>query len=275
MSGIIREEQIGPCRLILGDCLEVLPLIGRGSVDCAVTSPPYNQLGSRMPAKASGMHAETNWVSNTREVGYADDMEESDYQHWHNEVMGKCAAVIRDGGSLFVNHKCRWRETLCIHPVQWIAVHGARLRQEIIWRRAGSTTLNARMFAPNEERILWFICGNKKWTWNQPSASLLSVWDIAQDREANGHPCPFPEELPLRCIEAVTHEDDTVLEPFLGSGTTGVACIKTGRNFIGIEKEPKYFDIAVGRIRRAWQDKCSEFKFDEPAPLRQLEMVEA
>ena len=273
MTGIIREVTIGPCRLIQGDCLEVLPLLVRGSVDCVVTSPPYNQLGSRMPSKPSGMHAEARWVSNTRDVGYADDMDESEYQEWHNNVMSRCADAVRDGGSLFVNHKCRWRDTVCIHPIQWIAVDGARLRQEVIWRRAGSTTLNARMFAPNEERILWFVVGEKRWTWNQPSASLLSVWDISQDREANGHPCPFPEELPLRCIEAVTAENDTVLEPFLGSGTTGVACIKTCRNFIGIEKEPKYFDIAVSRIRRAWQDKCSEIKWAEPAEQKQLTLV--
>lgn len=262
------------CTLYLGDCLDVLPTLPGGSVDCVVTSPPYNQLGSRMPTKPSGMHTETNWVNNTRDVGYADDMEESAYQEWHNAVMGACSKVIRNGGSLFVNHKCRWRDTVCIHPITWISVAGSRLRQEIIWRRAGSTTLNARMFAPNEERILWFIVGDKKWTWNQPSASLLSVWDIPQDRDANGHPCPFPEELPVRCIEAVTHAGDTVLEPFLGSGTTGVACIRTGRKFIGIEKDPKYFAIAVKRIREAERlANCDLFREPKPPKLTQRELV--
>ena len=76
------------------------------------------------------------------------------------------------------------------------------------------------------------------------------------------------------CIQEVgSHEGDMVIDPFMGSGTTGVACIKTGRNFIGIEKEPKYFDSAVSRIRRAWQDKCSEIKFDEPAEQKQLTLV--
>ena len=65
----------------------------------------------------------------------------------------------------------------------------------------------------------------------------------------------------------------TVCDPFLGSGTTGVACAVLGRKFVGIEKEPKYFDIACKRIRRAWQDKCSEIKWDEPVKLKQLDLI--
>lgn len=63
------------------------------------------------------------------------------------------------------------------------------------------------------------------------------------------------------------------LDPFMGSGTTGVACINTGRSFIGIEKEPKYFEVACNRIRRAWQDKCSEIKWEPEPELKQLELV--
>lgn len=66
----------------------------------------------------------------------------------------------------------------------------------------------------------------------------------------------------------------TVLDQFMGSGTTGVACIRTDRKFIGIEKEPKYFQIACDRIKRAWQDKCSEIKWDEPPPLVQATMFD-
>lgn len=241
----------GRVRLYHGDCLEVLPYLRSIGVDAVVTSPPYNQLGSRMPAKPSGMHAETQWVNNTREVGYADDMEESAYQEWHNRVISACADACRPGASVFVNHKCRWRDCVLLHPVQWMRVERARLRQEVIWRRAGSTTLNARMFAPNEERILWWVVGDAKWKWNQPAASYLSVWDIAQDNKADGHPCPYPEELPTRCIEATTEDGDTVLDPFLGRGTTGMASIRLGRRFIGIEKEERFFVMARDNIQES------------------------
>lgn len=64
-----------------------------------------------------------------------------------------------------------------------------------------------------------------------------------------------------------------ILDPFMGSGTTGVACIQTERRFIGIEKEPKYFDIACERIQRAWDLKCSELPFDKPESLKQMELI--
>ncbi len=68
----------------------------------------------------------------------------------------------------------------------------------------------------------------------------------------NGHPANFPIELPLRLIELFTHASDaTILDPFMGSGTTGVACVQTGRNFIGIEIDPGYYAIAEKRIKQA------------------------
>ena len=63
-----------------------------------------------------------------------------------------------------------------------------------------------------------------------------------------------------------------VLDPFMGSGTTGIACINTSRKFIGIEREPKYFDIACKRIQQAWDLKCSELPFEKPEPAKQLAM---
>ena len=66
----------------------------------------------------------------------------------------------------------------------------------------------------------------------------------------------------------------TILDPFMGSGTTGVACIRTCRQFIGIEKEPKYFDIAVKRIQQAWDLKCSELPFESIEQPKQAKLFE-
>jgi len=79
-----------------------------------------------------------------------------------------------------------------------------------------------------------------------------SVWnyDIA---ERNGHFTPKPIDLMKNIILHSTNKGDTILDPFMGSGTTGIACVQTGRRFIGIEIEPKYFDIAVKRIKDAQQ----------------------
>jgi len=79
-----------------------------------------------------------------------------------------------------------------------------------------------------------------------------SVWDIKSVRKNDDHPAKFPFELANRIIKLYSKEGDLILDPFMGSGTTGVACAKMGRKFIGIELEPKYFDIACKRIEEAY-----------------------
>ena len=111
---------------------------------------------------------------------------------------------------------------------------------------------NARMFCRFDERILWFVKGSHKW--NQAAVGYGTVWRIApaQNKE---HPVAYPLDVPRRCIEAATDTGDTALDPFMGSGTTGVACANLGRKFIGIEIEPKYFDIACERIDNAYRQQ--------------------
>ena len=229
-----------------GDCRKVMTTLP--GVDCIVTSPPYNQIG-RLPDRPSGMHKETRWVDNTRTVGYADDLPENEYRAWLTEVAHLLTKIARPGASFFFNHKCRWRDTVLLHPLDIVRLFtGWTVRQEIIWSRAGSCTLNARMFAPNDERIYWMIRDDGDWTWNQSSASLLSVWSIAQDRTPDGHPCPYPDAIPLRCIAATTIEESIILDPFMGSGTTLRAAKDLGRRAIGIEIEERYCEIAAKRM---------------------------
>ena len=72
-----------------------------------------------------------------------------------------------------------------------------------------------------------------------------------QDVKKRVHPTQKPIELMSKIIQDFTKEGDTILDPFMGSGTTGVACVQTGRNFIGIEIDPTYFAIAERRIKEA------------------------
>jgi site-specific DNA-methyltransferase (adenine-specific)/modification methylase len=81
----------------------------------------------------------------------------------------------------------------------------------------------------------------------QPDSFSYSVLES----RIEGHPCPKPVRLMNRILSRVAKAEDAVLDPFMGSGTTGVACMQTGRKFIGIEREPKYFDIACRRIEQA------------------------
>ncbi len=231
-----------------GDCRDVLPQVG--NLECVVTSPPYNQ--SIDSFTQSGMHKETRWVGKIS-GGYSDQLEEGDYQAWQCNVLDLAAGALSPTGSIFYNHKIRWRDGVMIHPISWVSQTCLMVRQEIVWARNGSVTLNARMFAPNDERIYWLDKGSHKW--NQESVKHFTVWHIAQYGSfgearggITGHPCAFPLEIPLRCINATTELGDLVCDPFCGSGTTLVAAKNLGRGAIGIEIEEKYCELAAKRL---------------------------
>ena len=259
---MLREEIIGDCRLLLGDCRAILPTLS--NVDIVVTSPPYNQMtGLLRPPSGSWARKDFGraFVDKWQADGYTDDLPEADYQTQQNELFSMMRSTMNPTGSLFYNHQVRWRDGNCIHPVDWFKPAGWRLRTEIVWDRCGGMMFNARMFCRFDERILWFTASNH-WTWNQSSVGDGTVWRIAREQNKE-HPVEFPIEIPIRCIRAVSNPDDTVLDPFMGSGTTGVACVNLGRQFIGIEIEPRYFDIACRRIEEAYRQPSL---FAEPAP---------
>jgi DNA modification methylase len=236
---------IGDATLYCGDCLEILPTLAPGSVDAVVTSPPYNQNIDRF--KPSGMQKNWGWAKKISS-GYFDSRDESEYVAWQIEVLNHLHRACAEHASCFYNHKCRWRDGVLLHPIDIVRASAWSIRQELIWRRDGSATMNARMFAPNDERIYWLKKSTHKW--NQSHVGFLSVWYL-NSVKGGEHACAYPVEIPERAIGATTDKNDTVIDPFMGSGTTGVACMKLGRKFIGIEKEPKYFDIACKRIAEA------------------------
>ena len=104
-------------------------------------------------------------------------------------------------------------------------------------------------FVPTHEWVL-LLAKEEFQLRSRPVSGLGDVWQINLDQ--SDHPAPFPLGLPLKVLEAV--EVDVCLDPFMGSCTTGVACLRRGVNFIGIEKDPKYFEMAVDRIEKEFRN---------------------
>lgn len=145
---------------------------------------------------------------------------------------------------------------------------GFYLRGEIIWRKAAGAAGSCAFgsFASAANPVLrdvheYIVVGSKgrldrvrrgenTITKNAFLRDTLSIWDIppASARRV-GHPAPFPVELPRRLIELYTYIDDVVLDPFLGSGTTAVAAVETGRRYVGYDTDAKYVKLARARIR--------------------------
>ena len=220
-----------------------------GPVDAVFTSPPYN-----LGAHGNTGHASSAWSGAAIGKGYAsydDAMPYGQYEDWQERVINECANLLRERqGALFYQHKQR-----CINGHMWSPLKLQHpwdfpVRQVITWDRGSGFNWNASFFKPVSEWVVIFA--HKEWRLRERAASDDGdVWRIPPET-GNPHPAPFPVELPRRAIRATDAE--TILDPFMGSGTTLVACAKLGRKGIGIEIDPEYFRIACERVEEAyWQ----------------------
>ena len=232
--------------IICGDCLEVMKGIPDKSVDLVVTSPPYNigKGGSsfKFPAYEN------------------DDDKNPNYDVFIVEVLDEIYRVLKPSGSLMFNHKVRTVKKEAIHPLRWIFNSEFALKQEIIWDLNDTHIHNKDRFYPINEMIYWCTKDKNETKFNGDLASLTTIWRIRRaNKRQEGclHPAPFAMQIPLNCIEATTGEGDVVLDPFVGSGTTAIASLNTGRYFIGIEKEEQYHKIACERVQK-WHEENEE-----------------
>lgn len=224
MTGILKEERIGNQRLLLGDCLEVMPLLGR--FDAVVTDPPFGI--SDEPFKGSDRTGKRKGAS-------AEWFKPSDWDRSLNAKWGSVCEVAP-----LVAWFGQWRkrgdvESFMSHP----------LRAEIIWAKDCHVGPPCPV-AARDERI-WIFAGAGV----KPATFETSVWDhaIIPTWAKKHHKNEKPVSLMQRLIAWTGGV--TILDPFMGSGTTLVACQKLGRQGTGIELDPDYFDIACKRVDEA------------------------
>lgn len=232
------------------------------SVHLMVTSPPYN-------------------------VGkdYDEDLTLGEYLDFLQRVWREVYRVLVPGGRACVNVANLGRRPyfpLNAFIAQQMIEIGFLMRGEIIWQKgssAGSSTAWGSWLSPSNpilrdthEYILVFSKGSFK---RQESANrqssivkeefleyTKSVWTFRSESARKvGHPAPFPVELPYRLIQLYTFEDEVILDPFMGSGQTGIAAVKTNRHFVGYELDRKYAKLAEKRIKefRASQQSLQMF----------------
>ena len=208
----MRIETIGRATLYLGDCRDILPTLGK--VDAVVTDPPYGigESAGKAKTRTSGFKAMRNGQSAVRDYGDDD---------WDAEpIPADLMDAVRDAGKwniIFGGNYYALPATKC-----WL-----------VWDKQNAVPTMA------DCEIAWTNLDANTKRFSHPVGRVL-----------HGHPSEKPLQLMRWTIEVV-RAAGTVLDPFMGSGTTGVAAIQLGRKFIGIEREPKYFDIACKRIEQA------------------------
>lgn len=231
--------------IIQKDCIEGLKELADNSVDCIVTSPPYNKKGLLGSVKRGNqIWGKFNIDYNT----YGDDMPEDEYQAWMVAVLNECHRVIKDDGSIFFNHKPRRYKNRCYLPTDFIHYSDAQLYQLIIWDRRNSPNIRNDILVPSTEHIYWF-CKKKPKVFRDAVDSLYrgEVWIISPERQKR-HPAPFPEQLVRNCLLLTTQENDLVVDPFLGSGTTAIVAQQMNRQCIGYDIDEKYIKLCESSL---------------------------
>lgn len=229
-----------------GRCEDVLPNLPAGSVDLVFTSPPYN-LGNSTGGSFPAGKVYGKWSGSSLAGGYGgehrDNLPWEDYIAWQQAVLRECWRILGPAGAIFYNHKARVQAGVQLHPR--IFVPGEiPIRQEVVWARAGGINAAPTHYCPTHELIL--ILAKPDFRLKSKSASMVGdVWRIPQQANTE-HEAPFPLALPATAIE--TTGAQTILDPFMGSGTTIRAAKDAGAQAIGVEVQERWCALAVDRL---------------------------
>ncbi|AAT43170.1 DNA-methyltransferase [Picrophilus oshimae] len=241
------------------------------SVHLMITSPPYN-------------------------VGklYDKDMSLAEYREFLVNVWKEVYRVLVPGGRACINIANLGRKPyipLHAYIIEDMIKLGYLMRGEIIWNKgntasssvAWGTYMSAKnpVLRDSHEYILVFskksftrgVKEGMKSTMTKEEfiEYTKSIWSInAESATKIGHPAPFPVELPKRLIKLYSFEDEVVLDPFIGSGTTAIAAIELNRHYIGYDIDQEYINIANSRIRALLNIKAQRVLDEQPTDIRHL-----
>jgi site-specific DNA-methyltransferase (adenine-specific) len=224
-------------KIINGDSLTVMREMPDKCLDLVVTSPPYNLKNSTGNGMKDGRGGK--WAGAALVNGYShydDNMPHEEYAEWQHNCLKEMFRLIKDNGAIFYNHKWRVQDGL-LQDRQDI-IRDLPVRQIIIWKRKGGINFNPGYFLTTYEVIYLIPKPNFKLA---PKANAFGdVWEFKQEMK-NEHPAPFPVALIDRIVASTTAQ--TILDPFMGSGTTAVVAQWHKRNYIGIELSPDYCEM--------------------------------
>lgn len=249
----VRKEIIGDATLYLGDCMDILSSLGR--VDAVVTDPPFE---AEAHTKERRLLGEQRGGARTVEYGALD------FQAMTEDL--RLASTLAAGGL------CQgWMLTFCQAEAVavWRAAHetaGGKYKRAMVWIKPdGAPQFTGDRPGMGYESIVssWFGKGRSQW--NGGGRHGVFVHAQRDNNFPKQHMTQKPIALMVELLGLFSNAGNTILDPFMGSGTTGVAAIQLGRKFIGIEREPKYFDVACQRIEQA----VAQGQLFAPEPAKQ------
>lgn len=239
-------------KLYLGDSLKVMRKLADNSVDCIITDPPYN-LGLFMHKR------NTNLVKmRENQFAYAgwDNLKYDDWLNNIDEFLSQSNRVLKKRGTLII-----FMAIIKVESVLQLAEkHGFYYKTTGIWHKTNPMPRNMNLqFVNSNECWMYFINEGTSGTFNsegkvRPDFLESSVTPMSE-KKLGKHPTQKPIKIIQELIRRVTNENDIVLDPFMGSGTTCVASAMLNRKYIGIDINEEYYNIAKARINSLEVDK--------------------
>ena len=211
-----------------GDCLELMKNIPDGSVDLVLTDPPYG-----MGFKSNYRKEKYNEIRNDKSL------------EWLERYISECCRVLKNNSAIYCF--CSWHN---VDVFKQAIEKKFKIKNILIWEKNNTSMGDLKgSYAPKYEMIIFAHKGRK----------LLNGFRYADIIKANrtgnkNHPTEKPVDLLETFIKNSSGENEVVFDGFMGSGSTGVACVNTNRRFIGIELDDGYFNIAKKRIEEAVND---------------------
>jgi site-specific DNA-methyltransferase (adenine-specific) len=243
--------------LHLGDCLEILPTLEAGSIDAVITDPPYSSGGAYRSDRNQKTEVKYQHAAETNRT-YAsfsgDNRDQRSFEKWCTLWMSACLSKTREGGVIgcFID----WRNIASV--VDAVQMAGWVYRGVTPWYKGSDQRPVKGWFRRNIEYIVWGSCGPMLTGHLADGECLDGMFFHRINGIEKYHQTGKPIEL-MQDVISVRPDIQVVLDPFMGSGTTGIACLNTGKDFIGCELSPDYFEIAQRRIAEAQRQMTMEF----------------
>ena len=231
--------------LINSDCLTAMKSIDESSVDLILTDPPYN-LGRFMEKRATNLH---RMRDNFFGAAGWDDMEFDEWEKSMDRFFESAARIMKKGGSMIVFMAIIKVESI----INLAQKHGFYYKTTGIWHKRNPMPRNMNLhFVNSTEAWVYFVYKAHTGTFNNNGKVLHDFVETAvtpsSERKYGTHPTQKPVALMGYFVSILSNEGDLVFDPFMGSGSTGVAAASCGRRFTGVELNKNYYAIAQQRI---------------------------
>jgi len=244
-------------KLIKGNCVETMKNLEDNSVDLIVTDPPYN-LGNFMRNRATNLKKMRNNFFG--DAGW-DDLEFEDWVEHMDSFFEQSQRILKKGGSIIMFMSLIKVETI----IKLAEKNKFYYKTTGVWHKTNPMPRNMNLhFINSIEGWIYFTNVTRTGTFNNNGIAIHDYIESSvtpkKEKIYGGHPTQKPEKVIQHFVELLSNPGDVVMDPFMGSGTTGVAAKKLGRDFIGIELQEDYFDISLKRISDVKTNKKYELK---------------